>query len=151
MALPFVLDLAGRGSERNWIYEGERIDKDFFADAMQEYCYSFYSIGSKPAMAAFLSLSEKLATIYPDNFDFTNNIGSYYMLAKEDYKTAIKYYNKVLKKDASNYTAIKNCVLASRKMGNVKSEKKYLVMLAEHGPESERVLAQNRLKQLNAK
>ena len=73
----------------------------------------------------------------------------YYMIAKEDYKSALKQYSKVLKKDPANYTAIKNSVLASRKMGNVKSEKKYLQMLAEHGSETEKLAAQGRLTQLS--
>jgi lipopolysaccharide biosynthesis regulator YciM len=71
------------------------------------------------------------------------------MIAKEDYKAAIKQYAKVLKKDPSNYTAIKNSILASRKMGNVKSEKKYLQMLVEHGPENEKLVAQGRLSHLS--
>ena len=149
MALPYLLDLAGREKERNWQYEGERIEKGFYEEAMQEYCYSFYSIGTPAAYNAFLSLSQKLAQLYPDHLDFMNNVGSYYMIAKQDYKTAIKNYGKVLKKDPSNYTAIKNSILASRKMGNVKSEKKYLQMLVEYGPENEKLTAQGRLKQLS--
>ena len=71
------------------------------------------------------------------------------MIAKGDYKAALKQYAKVLKKDPSNYTAIKNSVLAARKMGNVKSEKKYLQMLVEHGPENEKLTAQGRLNKLS--
>lgn len=149
MALPYLLDLAGREAERNWEYEGVRIEDGFFEEAMQEYCYSFYSIGTPPALEAFLALSQKLAGLYPDYLDFMNNIGSYHMLAAKDYKAAIKQYGKVLKKDPTNYTAIKNSVLASRRMGNVKSEKKFLQMLAEHGPEKDRLMAEGRLKQLS--
>ena len=149
MALPYLMDLAGREKERKWIYEGETIEKGFFEEAMQEYCYSFYSIGSPAAYDAFLALSQKLSSIYPDHLDFLNNIGSYHMIAKEDYKTAIKQYGKVLKKDPANYTAIKNSLLAARKMGNVKSEKKFLQMLAEHGPENEKLMAKARLEQLS--
>ena len=149
MALPYLLDLAGREKERNWQYEGERIEKGFYPDAMQEYCYSFYSIGTPAAYNAFLTLSQKLVQLYPDHLDFMNNVGSYYMVAKNDYKSAIKHYGKVLKKDPSNYVAIKNSVLAARKMGNVKSEKKYLQMLVEYGPENERLTAQGRLNQLS--
>ena len=149
MALAYLLDLADREKERPWTYENERIEQDFYQEAMQEYCYSFYSIGTPAALDAFLALSQKLASVYPGYLDFLNNIGSYYMLAKNDYKSALKHYSKVLKKDPSNYTAIKNSVLASRKMGNVKSEKKYLQMLVEHGPEKDRLVAQGRLEQLS--
>lgn len=149
MALPYLIDLAGREHERKWSYEGQEIEKGFFEDALQEYCYSFYSIGSPATYEAFLALSQKLVSVYPDYLDFANNIGSYHMIAKEDYKAAIKQYAKVLKKDPSNYTAIKNSILASRKMGNVKSEKKYLQMLVEHGPENEKLVAQGRLSHLS--
>ena len=149
MALPYMIDLAGREKERKWTYEGSAIEKGFWEDAFQEYCYSFYSIGTPAAYDAFLALSQKLASLYPDNLEFANNVGSYYMIAKEDYKSALKQYSKVLKKDPSNYTAIKNSVLASRKMGNVKSEIKYLQLLAEHGSQSEKLAAQGRLSQLS--
>ena len=149
MALPYMLDLAGREKERNWMYDGQKIEQGFFPEAMQEYCYSFYTIGTPAAMSAFLALSQKLAEVYPDHLDFMNNIGSYHMLVKNDYKAALKQYGKVLKKDPSNYTAIKNSVLASRRMGNVKSEKKYLQMLVEYGPENEKSVAKARLEQLS--
>lgn len=148
MALPYVVDLAGREKERKWTYEGTAIESGFWEDAFQEYCYSFYSIGTPAAYDAFLELSQKLSGLYPDFLDFANNVGSYHMIAKEDYKSAIKQYSKVLKKDPSNYTAIKNSVLASRKMGNVKSEKKYLQMLVEYGTQSDKLAAQGRLNQL---
>ena len=149
MALPYLLDLAGREKERKWTYDGQVIEQGFYEDALQEYCYSFYSIGAPATYDAFLALSQKLTSLYPDYLDFSNNIGSYYMIAKEEYKAALKQYAKVLKKDPSNYTAIKNSVLASRKMGNEKSEKKYLQMLVEHGSETDKLAAQGRLTKLS--
>jgi hypothetical protein len=68
------------------------------------------------------------------------------MLVKRDFKTALKYYDKVLKKHPDNYTSIKNSVLAARMMGNAKLEKKYLHMLIEHGSDAERLQAQGRLE-----
>lgn len=151
MALLYLLDLAGREKERNWVYEEGPLEQDFYRGAMQEYCFSFYSIGTPAAYDAFYALSERLSAIYPGHLDFVNNMGSYHMIAREDYKSALKIYAKVLKKDPANYTAIKNSILASRKIGNVKSEKKYLMMLLEHGSEKEKLTAQGRLKQLEQK
>lgn len=150
MALAYLLDLVGlhEGRNRPWTYEGEKVDDAFFADAMQEYCYSFYSIGTPQAMEAFLTLSQRMLQVFPDNMGFLNNVGSYHMIAKGDCKTALKYYSKVLKKQPDDYTAIKNSVLAARKMNNRKLEVKYLKMLAEHGPEKERIVAEGRLKAL---
>lgn len=73
------------------------------------------------------------------------------MVAKEDYKTACRYYNKVLKAEPDNYIAIRNGILASRKVRNVKQEKKYLEMMVKHGPEKESMQAQSRLKALGGK
>ena len=153
MALACLLDLADRYSDRKgrWTYEGEKVDDSFFTDAMQEYCYSFYSIGTSSSMEAFLGLSQKMLQLYPDNTGFLSNIGSYHMLANGDYKTALKYYSKVLKKKPDDYTAIKNSALAARKLNNRKLEIKYLRMLVEHGPEKEKIVAESRLKALENK
>ena len=150
MALAYLINLADLHVERTrpWIYDQEKVDGNFFSEAMQEYCYSFYSIGTPSAMNAFLELSRKMSQMFPDNMDFINNMGSYYMIAEEDYKTALKYYSKVLKKRPDDYTAIKNSAVVSRKMNNRKLETRYLKMLIEHGSDKDRIVAESRLKSL---
>lgn len=135
-------------SRKVWLYGDEPADAAFFSDAMLEYCFSFYSIGSPAAMEVFLEISERMAELDPKNPAFINNIGTYHLIAKDDSKTALKYYTKVLKSHPDDYTAIKNCVLLARKQNNVKLEKKYLQLLAVHGTESEKLSAAARLKQL---
>ena len=75
-------------------------------------------------------LSQKMNALYPESPVFMNNIGSYYMIAEKDYKTALKYYTKVQKKFPDDYTAIKNGSLAAKMSGNQKLEKKFLQALA---------------------
>lgn len=152
MALAYLQSLVRENMSRNtaWEYEGEKVEDGFFEDAMQEYCFSFYSIGSTASYEAFRALSEQLHELYPDNMGYLNNIGSYY-LVKHEYKTALKHYDKVLKKHPDDYTAAQNGLIASRKMNNVKLEKKYLGLIVKHGPEKDRTLAQGRLDALNAR
>jgi tetratricopeptide (TPR) repeat protein len=115
---------------------------------MQEYCVSFYTLGTTGSYEAFRKLSEVMLGHYPDNPGFMSNLGSYHMLVKKDFKTALKYYNKVLKKHPGDYISIRNSALAARRLGNVKMEKKYLQMLVEHGTESDKLQAQARLDML---
>ena len=147
MALAYLMSLADEYAlgSGNWTYEGEEVDDKFFQDAMQEYCYSLYAISTASSLKSFKSLSEKLASLYPENMGYINNIGSYYMIASKDYKTSLKYYNKVLKVQPDDYTALKNAVLAARRTNNLKAEKKYLEQMVQYGPERDAALAQNRL------
>lgn len=152
MALAYLLDLVRENKRRvnPWVYDGTEADDDFFEDAMQEYCYSFYTIGSPASYEAFLALSQELVSCFPDNSGFICNIGSYHLVNK-DYKTAVKFYDKVLKKDPDDHTAIQNALLASRRMKNQKLEKKYLELMVRYGSEKDRMLAQARLDALNRK
>lgn len=150
MATAYLMSLIDEDSRNavQWIYEEQKVEDSFFADAMLEYCFSFYSIGSPSALDAFHKISLKMYELNPDNPAYLNNIGTYYLIAKQDYKTALKHYNKVLKTWPEDYTAIKNCVLLSRKQKNLKQEKKYLHMLVKYGPEKEKIVAEARLKQI---
>ena len=148
MALVCLKSLIDENSSRTspWIYEDKEVKDDFFEDALQEYCYSFWTIGSPSSYNAFRQLSEHALKYYPDNVGFMNNLGSCSLVVDNDYKTALKWYNKVLKRKPDEYNAIKNCVTLARKQGNTKLEKKYLKMMMEHGPEKDRMLAESRLK-----
>ena len=116
---------------------------------MVEYCYVFFQTGTPSAMEAFRSISEKMAGYDSGNPEFLNNLGSYYLAFKKDSKTALKYYNKALKVDPDNYSAVKNCVLLARKDKNVKLEKKYLQKLAVIGAtDNEKAAAKARLESL---
>ena len=151
MALANLISLVNdfyAGKEK-WTYDGEAADRKFFSDAMQDYCYSFYSLGTPASYEAFRKLSELMLEHDPGSVGFVNNIGTYHMLVKKDFKTALKYYNKVLKRYPDDSIAIKNSATAARRMGNVKMEKKYLQMLVEHGDDVDRLQAQGRLDMLS--
>lgn len=70
MALAYLMSLADEyaSGSGNWTYEGEEVDDKFFQDAMQEYCYSLYAISTASSLKSFKSLSEKLASLYPEKY-----------------------------------------------------------------------------------
>ena len=146
MAMNYLKSLLAEATAKksDWDYSDTKVGKAFVEDAMQEFCYSFYAIGSVQSRQVFLNLSQLLSAAFPDNVEFINNIGSYY-LVNEEYKSALKYYGKALKKQPKDYTAIKNSALSARKMKNNKLEAKYLQMLVKYGPETDVQAAKARL------
>ncbi len=152
MALNYLESLVDRyyaNLSADWSYDGQSVSKSFFVNAMQEYCYAFYNIGSPRSYKAFKELSEKMLTKEPTETIFLSNIGSYYLVAEQNTKKALKYYNDVLKISPQDYTAAKNCVLICRRDKNVKLEKKYLpILIAATPDEAERVQAEARLKSI---
>lgn len=146
--LDYIVDRYYSRTVKKWIYPEAEVDDAFFRGAIQEYCYTFFNIGSVTSYEAFRALSEKMLESDRNDVVFLSNMGTYYFVGLGDYKQALKYYNKVLKIKPDDYTAIKNCVLLGRKQKNVKLEKKYLPMMIKYGPENEARTAQLRLDSL---
>lgn len=153
MALDCLLSLVSEYSSRKeeWKYAGVPAGDDFFQDAMQEYCFSFYALGTSAGYDAFVTLSRRMSDLYPENTAFMNNIATYHLVALKDYKTAFKLYDRILKKFPGDRTAIMNALAAARSSQNLKQERKYLEMLGKYGSEFERLQAQGRLKALEGK
>ena len=146
--LKALIDYNGH-SHTKWEYPGLETGEDFFPSVMQEYCYAFFKIGTPHCFDAFKELSEKMLAYYPGNTVYMTNLGSYYLVCKHDSKSALKMYNKVLKKSPDDYTAIKNCVLLARNDKNTKLERKYLPMLIRvTSDETEKASARARLEAL---
>lgn len=60
-------------------------------------------------------------------------MATYYLVAKDDPKTALKYYNKVLKKVKDDETALRNSYVAASKLKNDKLKEKYRKQLVQYG------------------
>ena len=150
MALGLMLKLVDENylEGKKWVYPDVVADSEFFESAIQQYCYSFYNIGTQDSYSAFKTLSEKMLDYQPKNTLFISNIGSYYLVAESNPKTALKYYNKVLKIKPDDYTAIKNCIIIARKQRDIKLEKKYLPLIIKYGTEADKITAEARLNGL---
>ena len=136
-----------------WVHESlEKVDNEVFNALIQDYCVSFFRLGTDSSAEAFKNLSEYMLTYSKDDPLFLNNIGSYWLVSKKDYKKAQKYYDQVLKKHPGDETAIRNGILLARAKKDVKLEKKYLTMMAQHGAtEVDRASAKARLEGFNKK
>ncbi|MCQ2170325.1 MAG: hypothetical protein MJY48_02055 [Bacteroidales bacterium] len=113
-----------------WTYEGNVIDAETFASLMQEYCRIFFNQGTPKSYEVFLVISEKMFAQYPGNLDFLNNQGAYWASVNSNPRKAIKIFEKVLKKNPDNRTALTNCVLLYRKLDDRKKAGAYQIRLA---------------------
>lgn len=99
-----------------WKSAGEPAAEGEFESLIQSFIFSLYSIGSQTSYQYFKDISAVMAKNFPKNHNFTCNIGTYYLIAADDPKTALKYYGKVLKADPDNEVAKTNSELAKKKM-----------------------------------
>ena len=119
---------------------------------MQDYCFTFFRLGTDSSAEAFKGLTDHMLTRWKDDPMLLDNLGSYWFVCKKDNKKARKYYDQVLKKHPGDITAIRNSLLLARSIKDVKLEKKYLAMMAQYGEtEVDKMSAKARLDALNQK
>ena len=131
MALQELKGIVDFNYTRKPDWEHEQIEgtvsQEQFEALMQDYCVTFFRIGSDQSKEAFKALSEHILKYSKDNSLFLNNMGSYY-LVKRDFKKARKYIDQVLKKHPDDATALQNGIIMARSQKDEKLEKKYRAM-----------------------
>lgn len=139
-------------SHPSWTFSGEPVDAQEFIHIMQDYLVTLYQTATPASRKAFKDLSEKMSSYNPKEVIFLNNLGSYYMAEVKDTKTALKYFNKVLKLKPSDETAIRNGLIIARRNKDVKLEKKFLELMVKYSSsEIDRQSAEVLLNSLNTK
>ncbi len=91
-----------------WTLDGKPADEEIFCQAVGEYCYSLFYIGTPQGYEYFLKVSQRMNRLYPRNTVFIDNIGSYWQVARGNARKAMKFYKKALKIDPDDYVAKKN-------------------------------------------
>lgn len=105
-----------------WKYNGEDLSEDEFVDIVQEYCSSFFKIGTPNGYELFLAISQKMNKLYPQNAAFVGNIGSYWFIGKNNYRKAQSFYRKALKLDPADVAANRNMKILEKKMASGKKK-----------------------------
>lgn len=117
MAASELKALIGRNASARpaWTLDGEPADQELFQQGVAEYCASFFQTGTPASYEYFREISERMNKLYPKNPVFIDNIGSYWLIVKDNDKQAAKYYKKALKFDPDDYAATRNLQLIERK------------------------------------
>lgn len=103
-----------------WTLDGEPADEDLFQQGVAEYCANFFRLGSPEGYEYFHEISMRMNKLYPKNPVFVDNIGSYWQVAKNNDKQAVKYYKKALKLNPDDYAATRNLQIIERKQAAAK-------------------------------
>ena len=113
MALDELLKLIehNNAAKPSWKLDGAEADEDTFIQAVQEYCFDFYRIGTPIGYEAFLNVSTRMSKLYPKNSAFVSNIGTYWLIAKDNGKKAKSFYKKALKLNPEDVAATSNMKL----------------------------------------
>lgn len=91
-----------------WTFQGQPTESVDFEDAVLQYCSLLFTMGTPETYEMFYALSGKMAKYYPANSFFTSNMGSYWLVVKENRKKAASYYKKALKINPEDYSAKRN-------------------------------------------
>lgn len=112
-----------KSAHPTWTVDGQPISADDFASVMSGYCVRLYNVGSPVAYEAFGKISQDLSKLFPEDSNFLDNIGSYWLVYKDNERKALKYYRKALKINPEDSVAQRNISLIERRREQRKNAK----------------------------
>ena len=105
-----------------WTLDGEAVQDELFAQGVGEFCYEFFQIGTPQSYSDFREISERMGKLYPRNTVFIDNLGTYWLIAQDNEKQAVKFYKKALKIDPADEAALRNLALIERRQAQRKKK-----------------------------
>ena len=105
-----------------WTLDGEPASREEFQQGVGEYCARFYEIGSHDSYELFYGISTLMNKHFPNNTVFIDNLGSYWLVVRDNAKTAAKYYKKALKIDPEDYAAKRNLQIIERRQAKARKK-----------------------------
>ena len=99
-----------------WTLDGAPAGAEVVQQGVGEMCASLFAVGSPACYEFFRSISEKMTRRYPRNPAFVDNLGSYWLVARDNDKQAAKYYRKALKLDPEDYAAQRNLKIIENRL-----------------------------------
>ena len=115
--------IARQASARpSWTLDGEPAGDEVFVQGAGEYCYDFFRTGTPQSYEYFRDISERMSRLYPKNPVFIDNLGSYWLVAKDNEKQAVKYYKKALKIAPDDAVAASNLRIIERRQAQNKKK-----------------------------
>ena len=118
-----ILKLIDRDAKHPaWTLDGAPAGEEVFLQGIGEYCANFFQLDTADGYEYFREISEKMSKQYPKSAVFVANIGSYWKVARNNPKQAVKYYKKALKIDPDDYAANQNLRLVERQMAQAKKK-----------------------------
>lgn len=91
-----------------WTLDGAPAGAEVVQQGVGEMCAGIFAVGSPACYEFFRSISEKMNKRYPANPAFLDNLGSYWLVARDNEKQAAKYYKKALKLYPEDFAAQRN-------------------------------------------
>ena len=105
-----------------WTLDGENADAEIFQQGVSEYCAIFFQTASPASYEYFREISERMNKLFPKNPVFIDNIGSYWLIVKDNDKQAVKYYKKALKFDPDDYAANRNLQIIEKRQAQARKK-----------------------------